>query len=134
MMRETEFEVLMRVPDELYPVHAELENWGIWSRDGVRRSHCASIEHKYQPEPCGDPEPCRIGPTSLKAAALHPHVCALGLRYRWLLQLWYVHRAPIGFIRRKLGLTRDALPTELNRARRMLANRVRLGVGFAPTT
>lgn len=134
MMRESEFEALMQVPSDLQGVHEELENWGRWSRGRPNQGHCASAEHRYSAAPDSGGNAMAAEIVGRRAAALHPHICAIPEKQRWLLHLWYVHRVPVGFIRRRLGLHGSAVPVELNKARRMVANRLRIGVASAPTT
>lgn len=134
MMRESDFEALMIVPSDLQWVHEELENWGRWSRCRPHQGHCASAEHRYRAPRVAEGGERSVAIAGGRAAVLHPHVCALPEQQRWMLHLWYVHRASIGLIRRRLGLHGDAVPVELNRARRMVANRLRIGVSSVPTT
>lgn len=132
MIRESIVELLMQVPPEVQAIHHDLENWARWSCAPRRQGHCASAEHLYRP-PTREHESSAREVDSLRALAVHRQVCRMPDRPRWLLHLWYVHRVPISAIRRKLAMHSDALPLELNRARKMLANRLRGGVGSAST-
>lgn len=123
MQRDTEMILLSAVPTDLEETQERLENWARWSRDRWRRGHCRSIEHRYKSSDVFEaPEP-RIEFDSLDGEALHSHVCDLPDKQRWVLHLWFVHRAPPGFIRRKLAIRRDGLSHELHKAMRMLRNR-----------
>lgn len=41
---------------------------------------------------------------------------------RWALAIWYIYRAPEGYMRRKLALPRDKVVTTLNASRKMVDN------------
>ena len=131
MMREPEFEMLLRVPPELAEVHDALELWAAWSWGGRHQGRCASIEGRYND---GDAPSVSDGVRARTAARVHSTVCQLPVAARWMLHLWYVHRKPPGFICRRLGVHRSALVAEINKSRRMLANRLKMGVAFASTT
>jgi hypothetical protein len=125
MIRESIFEQLRRIPDDLQETAARLDNWAHWSRDRLRQGHCRSIEYRYKSTDIfQDIEP-RAEWDSLAAESLHSHVCALPDKQRWLIHLHVLHRAPDGFIRRTLGIRRDDLVMELHRAMRMVRNRAR---------
>lgn len=126
MIRESIFEQLRRIPDDLRETHEQLENWAQWSRDRLRKGHCRSIEYRYKStDVWQDKEPA---PTwdSLAAERMHSVVCALPEKTRWLLHLHLLHRAPEGYIRRSLGIRRDDLVTEFHKALRMVRNASRL--------
>ena len=48
IVRESIFEQLRRIPEDLQETHERLENWAAWSRDRIRRGHCRSIEYRYK--------------------------------------------------------------------------------------
>lgn len=125
MIRESIFEQLRRIPEELQEIHERLENWAAWSRDRIRQGHCRSIEFRYKSSEIWDDAEPRAMWNSLEADALHRHVCEIPEKSRWLLHLHYIHKAPEGYMRRKLGLHRDALVTEMHSAMRMVRNRAR---------
>lgn len=129
MIHESEFEKLMRVHEDQREIHLRLMNWAAWSRDRARQGHCRSVEWHYTPPRIKEAEDLHAvaPPDGLDAARLHSEICMLPLKLRWLLHLWYIHKARPQFIRRKLGLTRDGLPDEIRRARFMLTNRMRRG-------
>lgn len=125
MKSDTEYDLINRVMPEHELVHSALVNWAEWSRDRVRRGHCRSIEYRWNP---GDVMQDDRGPAtcfdSLAAVEVHRHICQIPVRQRWILHLWYLHRASEGYIRRAIGIKRDGVPDELGRARTMLANRM----------
>lgn len=129
MVRESEFEQLRRVPEDLREIDARLRNWAAWSRDKMRQGHCRSIEFRYVAPRIKEAEDLQATapPDVLDAAAMHPIVCLLPYSHRWVLHLHLIHRAPPNFIRRKLGLRQDELAYELNRARTMARNIARKG-------
>lgn len=124
-----DYDLIHRITPECEPVHLALLNWAEWSRDRIRRGHCRSIEHKYN---AGNVFQDDRGPAtmfdSLAALEVHRHVCGVPARERWILHLWYIHSAPEGYVRRKIGIRRGEMHEELNRARRMLANRMGKGI------
>lgn len=122
MIRESIFEQLARIPEDLIETHAKLENWAAWSRDRMRRGHCMSFEHRYKIPQVWDATEPRIQWDSLAAEKLHDVVCGLPERYRWIIHLHVLHRAPEGYIRRKLVIHRDELVGEVQRAMRMVRN------------
>lgn len=125
MIRESIFEQLRRIPEDLQETHERLENWAAWSRDRLKRGHCRSIEYRYKStDVWQDTEP-RATWDSLAAEALHSVVCGLPEKSRWLIHLHCLHRAPEGFIRRSLAIRRDDLVSELHRAMRMVRNLAR---------
>lgn len=128
MMRETEFEQLQRVAEEHIEIHARLVNWASWSRDRIRQGHCMSMEWRYLAPRVKEKDDLHASspPDVLDAQALHSVVCHLPLKHRLALHLWYIHRAPANFIRRKLGLTRDGVVQIVRDARAMTKNRARL--------
>ena len=123
MRRDDEMILLGATPEDLAETNERLENWARWSRDRWRRGHCRSIEFRYKSPDVFEPPEARVVFDSLAAEAMHSHVCDLPERQRWVLHLWFVHRAPPGFIRRRLAIRRDGLPYELHRAMRMVRNR-----------
>jgi hypothetical protein len=125
MIRESIFEQLRRIPEDLRETHERLENWANWSRDRIRRGHCRSIEYRYKSSDIWQDSEPRAEWDSLAAEALHSHVCALPDKQRWLLHLHVLHRAQEGYIRRVLAIRRDEMVTELHRAMRMVRNRAR---------
>jgi len=129
VIRETEFERLMRVAEDHAEIHARLVNWARWSRDKIRQGHCRSIEYRYLAPRIKEAEDLNASPQPdpLDAEKLHSVVCDLPVKHRWMIHLWYIHRAPAQFMRRKLGIARDALPVELDTARVMVRNGVRRG-------
>lgn len=124
MQRDTEMILLSAIPSDLIETQDRIENWARWSRDRWRRGHCVSIEHRYKSSDLYEPPDPRVEYDALAGAELHTHVCDLPNRQRWILHLWFVHRAPPGFIRRRLAIRRDGLAHELHRAVRMLRNRL----------
>ena len=127
LKRESEFELLARIQPELMAIHMRLENWAKWSRDRIRQGHCRSIEHRYKSTDVHqDERGPRLAWDALDAEDLHRCVCEIPERQRWLLHLHYLHLSPAGYIRRALGIRRDEMADELNRARRMVENRTRV--------
>lgn len=126
MIRESIFEQLSRIPEDLREIHSRLLNWAEWSRDRIRRGHCRSIEYRYH---SGDVHQEDRGPRSewdsLDAEKLHSVVCAMAEKYRWLLHLHILHRADEGYIRRVLGIHRTEIVSEIHRAMRMCKNAAR---------
>lgn len=122
MIRESIHEQLSRIPEDLIEISAKLDNWAHWSRDRIRRGHCMSFEHKYRSPQHWETEAPRIAWDSLAAEALHSVVCGLPERQRWLLHMHVVHSAPEGYIRRKLGIRRDDIVSEIHRAMRRARN------------
>lgn len=123
MIRESIFEQLSRIPEDLREIHERLQNWAEWSRDRIRRGHCRSIEYRFQ---SGDVHQEDRGPKSewdsLDAEALHSAVCGLPERQRWLLHLHILHRCGEKYIRTKMGIHRTELVSEIHRAMRMCMN------------
>ena len=110
------------VPDELIDINERLINWGIWSRDHAKLNHCGSIEHKYTAPLVSedDDHTTRRTPrevNQLDALMLFDLIYQLEPTPRVLIHLWYVHRASVGYIRRKLKLNGDRLIDSLNAAR-----------------
>lgn len=128
MMRETEFEQLQRIAEDHLEIHLRLLNWAAWSRDRVRQGHCRSIEFRYLAPRVKEREDLNaVAPTDdLDAVALHSVICCLPDKNRWALHLWYVHKAPAQYIRRKLGLSHDGVAQTIRSARAMVRNRARL--------
>lgn len=128
MIRETEFEALMRIPAELRDIDERLKNWEQWSRDRMRQNHCASMEWRYLAPRIKEPDDLHASPTPyvLDALAIHRVVCGLPAKHRLLLHLHYIKKAAPQFIRRKVGVTRDGLIIEMNHARVMVRNRLRV--------
>lgn len=125
MIRESIFEQLRRIPEDLQQTYDRIENWGRWSKDRLKRGHCQSIEHKYKStDAWQDTEP-QVVWDALDAEELHSVVCGLPERYRWLLHLLVLHKAPDGYVRRVLGIRRDDLVSEYHRAIRMVRNVLR---------
>lgn len=122
MIRESIHEQLSRTPEDLIETYARLENWARWSRDRIRRGHCMSFEHKYRSPQHWEREEPRIEWDSLAAEALHSVVCGLPEHQRWIIHLHCLHKAPEGYIRRKLGIRRDDIVGEVQRAMRMVRN------------
>lgn len=127
MLRETEFEQLQRIAEDHIEIHLRLLNWAAWSRDRIRQGHCRSIEFRYLAPRVKEREDLNVSqpPDALDAAAMHALVCCLPDKNRWILHLWYVHKAPANYIRRKLGLTRDGVAQTVRDARAMVRNRAR---------
>lgn len=125
MIRESIFEQLRRIPEDLRETHEQLENWANWSRDRLRKGHCRSIEYRYKSTDVWQDNEPRAEWDSLAAERMHPVVCALPEKSRWLIHLHVLHRAPEGYIRRVLGIRRDDMVTELHRAMRMVRNTMR---------
>lgn len=123
MIRESIFEQLSRIPEDLREIHERLLNWAEWSRDRIRRGHCRSIEYRFQ---SGDVHQEDRGPKSewdsLDAEKLHSVVCAMPEKYRWLLHLHILHRANEGYIRRVLAIHRSEIVSEIHLAMRMVRN------------
>lgn len=125
-VRESVFEQLRRIPEDLHEISDRLENWAAWSRDRIRQGHCRSIEYRYKTTDIHqDTMPPRAEWDSLDAAKVHSLVCGLPERYRWMLHLWVLHRAPEGYIRRALGIHRSEIVQEMHRAMRMVRNSAR---------
>jgi hypothetical protein len=122
MIRESLFDQMRRIPEDLQETHERLMNWAAWSKDRIRKGHCRSIEYRYKSSDVWQDTEPRIEWDSLAAEALHSHVCALPEKHRWLLNLHCVHRAPEGYIRRVLVIGRDDLVYEFQRAMRMVRN------------
>lgn len=124
MIRESIFEQLQRIPEDLRETYSRLENWARWSRDRIRRGHCRSIEYRYVPERSKDNEERepRIEWDSLDAAALHSVICGVPEKSRWLLHLHTLHRVEEHKIRRLLGIHHTMLVEEYHRAMRMVRN------------
>jgi hypothetical protein len=120
------------VQDELVVVHERLRNWGMWSKDRGGKASCRSIEHNYRPELVSeddDQTARRKGGSNIDVPdALQVYACviSLELRARLLVNMFYVHRSPIGFINRKLKFSGDSVIDSLNSCRwqvkRMLDN------------
>lgn len=125
LIRESIFEQLSRIPDDLIEIHARLENWANWSRDRIRQGHCRSIEYRYKSTDVWQDNTPRAEWDSLDAERLHSVVCGLPEKHRWLIHLHVLHRAPEGFIRRSLGIHRAELVGEVRRAMRMVRNAAR---------
>ncbi len=124
-----EIRSLYIVPDDLVEIHDRLVNWGRWSRDTEPSAHCASLEHRYQPEGVTDEDDetgrrkPRIVVDMRDALVVFEEVGQLDLGARLLLHYWYVHKAQPGFIRRRLKLHGDRLVAALNSARELMARR-----------
>lgn len=116
--------LLARVPEPLEEIHARLENWAAWSRDRIRKGHCASFEGRYRSPQIWEAEEPRLTFDVLDALEVFRAVTGMPDDPRWLLHLWYVHKAPEGYVRRKLAIHRTALVEEINKARRMAKNRL----------
>lgn len=122
-MRRDDYELLERIPPELEAIHARLENWARWSRDRRPQGHCRSIEYRYKStDVWQDSEPRTVFDT-LAALEVHKVVAAMPVLHRHLLHYWYIKSMPVKVIRMRLGLTRQAVVHELNKARRMASNR-----------
>lgn len=126
LIRESIFEQLSRIPEDLRETHERLLNWAEWSRDRIRRGHCRSIEYRFQ---SGDTQQEDRGPRSewdsLDAEALHSVVCGLPEKCRWLLHLHILHRAGEKYIRTHMGIHRTKLVGEIQRAMRMCRDAAR---------
>lgn len=126
MIRESIFEQLRRIPEDLHEISERLENWAAWSRDRIRQGHCRSIEYRYKTTDVHqETMPPRVEWDGLDAQALHSQVCGLPEKYRWLIHLHVLHRAPEGYIRRALGIHRSDIVSEIHRAMRMVRNAAR---------
>lgn len=123
--RESIFEQLRRIPEDLHEINERLENWAKWSRDRIRQGHCRSIEYRYKSsEVFQDNEPRAVW-DSLDAEKLHSVVCEIPERNRWIIHLHILHRVPEKYIRRALGIRRDEIVTEVWKSVRMVRNRIR---------
>lgn len=118
--------LLTSVPDPLKPVDARLINWAEWSKDRPRRGRCLSLEGGYRSPQHWEPEQPRIVYDTLDALDVFKAVMGTPERTRWILALWYIHKAPEGYIRRKLGIHRTRMVDALNDSRRMVDNRLRV--------
>lgn len=126
MIRESIFEQLRRIPEDLHEINARLDNWAAWSRDRIRQGHCRSIEYRFKSTDIfQDTATPRAEWDGLDAAKLHSLVCGLPEKYRWMIHLWVLHRAPEGYIRRMLGIHRSEIVSEIHRAMRMVRNAAR---------
>lgn len=127
MKRDCDFDMLTRIQPELEAIHARLENWAAWSRDRFRKNHCASAEWRWRP---GDVHQEDRGPRdmwdSLDAEKVFNAIRGMPHKWRCLLHEHYIHKPPIMVICRKLAIRKDTLPDELNRARVMLENRLKM--------
>ena len=125
--RESIFEQLQRIPEDLIDTYTRLENWARWSRDRIKRGHCRSIEYRYIPERVEDDEARvpRIEWDSLDAVALHSVICEIPEKSRWLLHLFILHRIEEYKIRRILGIKRTEVVEKYRDAIRMVRNRAR---------
>lgn len=120
---KNDFDPLNRIPPELESVHIRLVNWANWSRDRRPQGHCRSIEYRYKSSEVWDqPEPT-CEPNTLDALEVHRAVIRLPAVNRKLLLWYYCKPVDVRVVRRKLGLTLDGVVRELNKARRMVANR-----------
>ena len=128
MIRESIFEQLSRIPEDLQEIYSRLENWARWSRDRIKRGHCRSIEYRYIAERVDDDEDRipRMEWDSLDAAALHSIICGVPEKSRWLLHLMILHRVDEYKIRRLLGIHRTQIVGEYHDAMRMVRNRSRM--------
>lgn len=126
MIRESIFEQLRRIPEGLHEISERLENWAAWSRDRIKQGHCRSIEYRYKTTDVHqETMPPRMEWDGLDAQTLHSTVCGLPEKYRWMIHLHVLHRAPEGYIRRMLGIHRSDIVSEIHRAMRMVRNAAR---------
>lgn len=127
MIRESIFEQLRRIPEDLRETHSRLENWARWSRDRIKRGHCRSIEYRYMHERSKDEDDRmpRIEWDSVDASALHKVVCNIPEKSRWLLHLHIIHRVEEHKIRRLLGIHHTKIVFEYHDAMRMVRNNSR---------
>jgi len=105
-----------------------LSRYGAWSMDRFKKSHCASIEHRYRPPLTGETEEDRRRPRlelmpTFDAMAVHRAVIRVPQPFRAVLFAYYVRtRRPIVAVKCSLGMSWEQFEAARVRGLMMFTN------------
>lgn len=115
---------LDEIAEQHRAIHAELESWGRWNREGRPRVYCGSAESKYR-APLREPQPRWELPPDPRLLELDRAVRFQPELWRKVLASYYVHNTPVYILIRKLKIHFTHFGPIIFKARAGVLNRLR---------